>query len=79
MKLFFPKPAKDENEATPLGNGHIGLWAYRGGEKEIIHLNEATFWSGGYKEPDKEGYFERLSACRELLLKNKFIKAEKDM
>ena len=79
MKLFFPKPAKDENEATPLGNGHIGLWAYRGGEKEIIHLNEATFWSGGYKEPDKEGYFERLSACRELLLKNKFIKAEKAM
>ena len=79
MKLFFPKPAKDENEATPLGNGHIGLWAYRGGEKETIHLNEATFWSGGYKEPDKEGYFDRLSACRDLRLNNTFKKAEKAM
>ncbi|MBO4539100.1 MAG: glycoside hydrolase N-terminal domain-containing protein [Clostridia bacterium] len=79
MKLFFPKPAKDENEATPLGNGHIGLWAYRGGEKETVHLNEATFWSGYYKEPSKEGYFERLSACRDLLLKNKFKEAEKAM
>ena len=53
MKLFFPDQARNENEATPLGNGHIGLWAYRGAEKETIHLNECTFWSGYYKEPDK--------------------------
>ncbi len=79
MKLFFPKPAKDENEATPLGNGHIGLWVYRGGKKETVHLNEATFWSGHYKEPEKKGYLERLSRCRDLLLKNKFYEAEKAM
>lgn len=79
MKLFFPDQARNENEATPLGNGHIGLWAYRGAEKETIHLNECTFWSGYYKEPDKTGYSDRLSSCRELLLKGKFKEAEKAM
>ncbi len=79
MRLVYQHPAKDENEATPLGNGHIGLWAYRDGEKETIHLNEGTFWSGGPKDPPDSHFFERMQRSRELLLKGKYKEGDRSM
>ena len=77
MKLYFPRSAKDENEATPLGNGHVGLWAYRRGDEEIVHLNECTFWSGGPREPVDSHLYERAQRAKELLYNRKFKEAEK--
>ncbi len=40
-----------ENEALPLGNGHIGAKVFGGTKCEIIHFNEKTLWSGGKDVP----------------------------
>ena len=79
MNLLFPGAAKDENGATPLGNGHVGLWAYRAGEKETIHLNECTFWSGGPKDAPDCDFYNRILSSRKLLLAGKFKEGEKAM
>ncbi len=77
MKLYYPNEAKNENEATPLGNGHIGLWTYRGVLSEKMHLNESTFWAG-YPEgdyEDTEDYRKVFKKAQRLAAKGKYRRA----
>ncbi len=75
MKLIYDFCAKDETEATVLGNGRIGLWAYRRVEEETIHLNESGFWSGTneYRGFDRT---KDVLRARELLFKGKYRRAQ---
>ncbi len=43
MHIYFTKPAKNFNEALPLGNGRLGVMAYGLG---VYGLNESTLYSG---------------------------------
>ncbi|MDB5211986.1 MAG: glycoside hydrolase family 95 protein, partial [Sediminibacterium sp.] len=45
--LWYKQPAKDWNEALPLGNGRLGAMDFGGVKEELIQLNEATLWTGG--------------------------------
>ncbi len=45
-KIWFEKPAKNWNEALPIGNGKIGAMLYGGADVEKIALNADTFWAG---------------------------------
>jgi alpha-L-fucosidase 2 len=52
--VWFNAPAKDWNEALPLGNGKTGAMVF-GTINEKIQLNDATFWAGhphDYSNPE---------------------------
>ncbi len=45
--LWYNKPAKDWNEALPIGNGRLGAMIFGRADIELIQLNEQTLWTGG--------------------------------
>src|SRR5690242_3048193 len=47
LKLWYNQPARNWNEALPIGNGRLGAMIFGGVKDELIQLNEATLWSGG--------------------------------
>lgn len=60
MKLWYETPANVNTgggsggdwmqESLPLGNGNLGNLIFGGVEKERIHFNEKTLWTGGPSE-----------------------------
>ena len=50
--LWYNQPAKDWNEALPVGNGRLGAMVYGRPGHEIIQLNEESVWSG-YRQDRK--------------------------
>ena len=44
--LWYSNPAKDWNEALPVGNGRIGAMVYGNPVNETIQLNEESLWAG---------------------------------
>lgn len=50
--LWYKKPAKDWNEALPIGNGRLGAMIFGRVDAELIQLNEETLWTGGPVNPD---------------------------
>ncbi len=55
-KLWYRQPAKDWNEALPIGNGRLGAMVFGGAKEELLQLNEQTLWTGGpvNKNPNPE-------------------------
>ncbi|QRR00386.1 glycoside hydrolase family 95 protein [Dyadobacter sandarakinus] len=47
LKLWYKQPARNWNEALPIGNGRIGAMVFGRPDEELIQLNEETLWSGG--------------------------------
>jgi len=45
--LRYNKPAKDWNEALPIGNGRLGAMIFGRAGEELIQLNEQTLWTSG--------------------------------
>jgi alpha-L-fucosidase 2 len=52
LSLWYTKPAKDWNEALPIGNGRLGAMVFGRVEDELIQLNEQTLWTGGPVDPN---------------------------
>ncbi len=50
LSLWYQQPAQEWMQATPAGNGRLGVMIYGGTETETIALNEVTLWSGQYDE-----------------------------
>ena len=44
--LWYKQPAKDWNEALPVGNGRIGAMVFGNPWNETIQLNEESLWAG---------------------------------
>ena len=77
-RLWYSAPAKDWNEALPLGNGILGMMVFGGVKEERIQLNEETFWSGWeYPEYDSPKTFEHLDEIRGLIFEGKYTEAQK--
>jgi len=70
--LWYDAPAKNWNEALPIGNGSLGAMVFGYPEQERLQLNEATLWTGGPAElnpnPDAPNY---LGDVRALLFAGK--------
>ncbi len=49
-KISFDSPAKDWNEALPIGNGRLGGMVFGNPYTERIQLNEDSVWFGGKQE-----------------------------
>ena len=77
-RLWYPAPAKDWNEALPLGNGILGMMVFGGVKEERVQLNEETFWSGWeHPEYDSPETFEHLDEIRQLIFQEKYTEAQK--
>lgn len=65
--LWYRQPAREWNEALPLGNGRVGAIVFGGLEEERVQLNEDTFWSGRPHNYAVEGAVDRLAEVQHLL------------
>jgi alpha-L-fucosidase 2 len=45
--IWYKQPARNWNEALPIGNGRLGAMIFGEPAEELIQLNEQTLWSGG--------------------------------
>lgn len=78
--LWYDAPAKNWNEALPIGNGSLGAMVFGYPEQERLQLNEETLWTGGPAElnpnPDAPNYLEGV---RQLLFAGKNDEASRMM
>ena len=77
--LLYEQPAKEWEEALPLGNGRMGAMVYGGAVNEHIQLNEESVWYGGRMDRDNPDTLENLPKIRKLLLDGEIRKAERLM
>ncbi|MEA5404737.1 glycoside hydrolase family 95 protein [Arcicella sp. DC2W] len=77
LTLWYKQPARNWNEALPIGNGRIGAMIFGRPANELIQLNEQTLWSGKpvntNPNPEAPKY---LKEVREALFKEDYKKAE---
>lgn len=52
--LWYNTPAKDWNEALPVGNGRLGAMVYGDWSHENIQLNEESLWAGSKSDANAE-------------------------
>ena len=69
--LWYHQPAKNWNEALPLGNGHLGAMVYGTIPDERIQFNEYTVWTGHPRSYANPGAVEHLPEIRRLLCEGK--------
>jgi len=71
LVLWYNQPAKDWNEALPIGNGRFGAMIFGRPQAELIQLNDETLWTGGpvntNPNPEAPGY---LQPVRDALFKD---------
>ena len=77
--LKYSSPAKNFQEALPVGNGFMGGHIYGGTNVEKIMLNESTFWAGNPKEDITHGSPEIYQKARELALQGKYLEAQQTL
>ncbi|RPI04557.1 MAG: hypothetical protein EHM64_09555, partial [Ignavibacteriae bacterium] len=73
--LWYQQPAKNWNEALPVGNGRLGGMVFGMPSVERIQLNEESLWSGSKIPNNNPGALEHLSEIRQLILKGEIPKA----
>lgn len=76
MELWYRSPAKSWTQALPLGNGRLGAMVYGGVEREIIGLNEDTFWSGYPRELAGGSKAESFREIRRLAMAGELLQAQ---
>jgi len=78
LKLWYNQPAKDWNEALPIGNGSLGAMIFGRPGEELIQLNEQTLWTGGPANlnPNPTA-FKYLQPARDAILKDSINDAVK--
>ena len=64
LKLWYKQPARNWNEALPVGNGRLGVMVSGNVLEERLQLNESTLWSGGPAKlnpnPDAPTYLPKI-------------------
>jgi alpha-L-fucosidase 2 len=78
LKLWYQQPARNWNEALPVGNGRLGAMVFGRVEEELIQLNEETLWSGGPVNTNPNPLAQKvLPQIREALFRDDFESADK--
>jgi alpha-L-fucosidase 2 len=70
--LWYKEPAKEWNEALPIGNGRLGGMVFGKTDYERVQLNEESMWSGSRTVTDKPDAYKYLSEVRRLLFDGKY-------
>lgn len=76
LKLWYDKPAKNWNEALPVGNGRLGAMIFGIPGQEKIQLNEGTVWAGGPNRNDNPKAKNSLALIRKLIFEGKYQEAQ---
>jgi alpha-L-fucosidase 2 len=76
LVLWYGQPAKQWEEALPVGNGRLGAMVFGNVAKEQIQLNENTIWSGGRAHPAPAGAYKAFPEIRKLLFDGKYAEAD---
>lgn len=73
--LWYGQPAKNWNQALPVGNGRLGAMVFGGTVTERIQCNVDSLWAGSPVERDRLGAKAHLDKARELLFAGKYREA----
>ncbi|WP_343701293.1 glycoside hydrolase family 95 protein [Chitinophaga sp.] len=76
LKLWYQQPAKNWNEALPVGNGRVGAMVFGQVQEERLQLNEGFLWSGGPRDGNNPGAKAMLPKVREALWKGEYMLAD---
>jgi alpha-L-fucosidase 2 len=71
LKLWYRQPAKDWNEALPIGNGTLGAMVFGNIKSERIQLNEDSIWAGERRNRINPLARANLAEVRRLLFAGK--------
>lgn len=74
--LWYTRPAKNWNEALPVGNGHVGAMVFGEIDRERIQFNEHTIWTGRPHSYAHEGAVKSLPEIRRLLQEGRKLERE---
>lgn len=76
--IWYRQPARNWNEALPVGNGRLGAMVFGRTTDELIQLNESSLWSGGpvVRNPNP-GVSKYLPEIREALFREDYNAAAK--
>src|SRR5688500_17940156 len=78
LRLWYNQPARNWNEALPVGNGRLGAMIFGRAAEELIQLNEETLWSGGPINNNPNPLAQKLlPQIREALFREDYESAEK--
>ncbi len=77
LKLWYRQPARNWNEALPIGNGRIGAMVFGGVENERIQLNDDTLWDGQPSDRVNPKALAALPEVRRLIFEGKNAQATK--
>ncbi len=73
-RLWYDKPAKDWNEALPVGNGRLGAMVYGDCHHETVQLNEESLWAGAKSDANAPSA-DKIPEIQRLLLNGDIEKA----
>ncbi|HPR62571.1 MAG TPA: glycoside hydrolase N-terminal domain-containing protein, partial [Prolixibacteraceae bacterium] len=74
--LWFEQPAKQWDNALPIGNGRLGAMVFGQTAYERVQLNEESVWTGGRNQyTDKDDAYKILPQIRQLLFDGEYAKA----
>ncbi|MCD7806554.1 MAG: glycoside hydrolase family 95 protein [Lachnospiraceae bacterium] len=77
--MWYRHPAREWEEALPLGNGRLGAMVYGGVREECIQVNEESMWYGGPVNRINPDAGKILPVVRQLLRDEKPEEAQKLM
>lgn len=78
LTLWYKQPARNWNEALPVGNGRLGAMVFGKVNEELLQLNEGTLWSGGpVNRNPNPGVARYLPDVREALFREDYEQAAK--
>lgn len=72
---WYRQPARNWNEALPVGNGRLGAMVFGGVEAERLQLNEESLWDGYARDTTNSKALEALPEVRRLLFEGKELEA----
>lgn len=75
-RLWYDAPAREWEEALPIGNGRMGAMIFGGDTVEEVQFNEETLWTGEPRNYNKLGAHQYLDTLRLLLEQGKQREAE---
>ncbi len=76
LELWYLQPAKEWEEALPVGNGRLGAMVFGGVSEERLQLNEGNIWSGNRNDYDRVGAYQFFPEIRKLLFEGKSQEAQ---
>ncbi|HOT15595.1 MAG TPA: glycoside hydrolase family 95 protein [Bacteroidales bacterium] len=74
--LWYKQPARQWDEALPIGNGKLGAMIFGRVQYERIQLNEESLWTGSKKDLNKPDAGKYLPEAQKLLFEGKYKEAQ---